>query len=84
VFSENRPIWHFCAFSEAETALAIAPTQARGRIGKMGKAKHLAILMILIKSWGGLHKSWYQFGVFWRDAEMRLTFFGVDVSAVFA
>jgi hypothetical protein len=84
VFSENSHFWHFCTFSEAETAFSIAPTQVRGRNGKMGKAKHIALLMILIKSWGGLHKSWYQFGVFWRNAKMRLTFFAVDVSAVFA
>jgi hypothetical protein len=84
VFSETGRFWHFCAFSEVETALALAPTQARGRNGKMGKAKHIALLMILIKTWGRLHKSWYQFGVFWRNAKMRLTFFRVDVSAVFA
>jgi hypothetical protein len=84
VFSENGRFWHFGDFSEAETAFSIAPTQSRGENGKMGKAKHIALLMILIKNWGGLHKSWYQFGVFWRNAKMRLTFFGVAVSAVFA
>jgi hypothetical protein len=84
VFSETGHFWHFRVISEAKTALALAPTQVRGRNGKMGKAKHLALLMILIRTWGGLHKSWYQFGVFWRYAKMRLTTFGVAVSAVFA
>jgi hypothetical protein len=84
VFSETGRFWHFGVFSEAKTALPLAPTQVRGRNGKMGKAKHLALLMILIKTWGCLHKSWYRFGVFWRYAKTRLTFFGVAVSAVFA